>query len=127
MSENDRMQREALLTPIWDEIKSLMAEGRGIESNDIQSFADDYVGFFGEAAIGNIAYAEANNIIDGTKSFPEFRKYMIDEFGLDEEAETETYKTISYNEYFKQIDDELSNSENQLLSLLQKVQSWREK
>jgi protease-4 len=40
-------------------MKSLMAEGRGIESDDIQSFADDYVGFFGEAAIGNIAYAES--------------------------------------------------------------------
>ena len=114
MSENDRMQREALLTPIWDEMKSLMADGRGIESDDIQSFADGYVGFFGEAAIGNIAYAEANNIIDGTKSFPEFRQYMIEEFGLDEEAETETYKTISYNEYAKQIDDELSDSDNHI-------------
>jgi len=114
MSENDRMQREALLFPIWDEMKSLMAEGRGIESDDIQSFADDYVGFFGEAAIGNIAYAQANNIIDGTKSFPEFRQYMIEEFGLDEEAETETYKTISYNEYAKQIDDELSESDNHI-------------
>mgnify|MGYP001388586709 FL=1 len=114
MSENDRMQREALLNPIWDEMKSLMAEGRGIESDDIQSFADDYVGFFGEAAIGNIAYAEASNIIDGSKSFPEFRQYMIEEFGLDEEAETETYKTISYNEYAKQIDDELSESDNHI-------------
>jgi protease-4 len=114
MSENDRLQREALLTPIWDEMKSLMAEGRGIESDDIQSFADGYVGFFGEAAIGNIAYAEANNIIDGSKSFPEFRQYMIEEFGLDEEAETETYKTISYNEYAKQIDDELSESDNHI-------------
>jgi protease-4 len=114
MSENDRLQREALLTPIWDEMKSLMAEGRGIESDDIQSFADDYVGFFGEAAIGNIAYAKANNIIDGTKSFPEFRQYMIEEFGLDEEAETQTYKTISYYEYAKQIDDELSESDNHI-------------
>ena len=114
MSENDKMQREALLNPIWDEMKSLMAEGRGIESDDIQSFADDYVGFFGEAAIGNIAYAKANNIIDGTKSFPEFRQYMIEEFGLDEEAETETYKTISYNEYAKQIDEDFSDSYNQI-------------
>ena len=114
MSENDRMQREALLNPMWDEMKALMAEGRGIESDDIQSFADGYVGFFDEAAIGNIAYAEANNIIDGTKSFPEFRQYMIEEFGLDEEAETETYKTISYNEYAKQIDDELSESDNHI-------------
>jgi len=114
MSENDRMQREALLQPIWTDMKSLMAEGRGIESNDIQSFADEYVGFFGEAAVGNIAYAETNSIIDGTKSFPEFRQYMIEEFGLDEEAETETYKTISYKEYAKQIDDDFSDSDNQI-------------
>ena len=114
MSENDRMQREALLYPIWNEMKSLMAEGRGIESDDIQSFADDYVGFFGEAAMGNIAYAKANNIIDGTKSFPEFRQYMIDEFGLDEEAETQTYKIISYNEYAKQLDEDFSDSDNQI-------------
>ena len=114
MSENDRMQREALFNPIWNEMKFLMAEGRGIKSDDIQSFADDYIGFFGEAEIGNIAYAEANNIIDGTKSFPEFRQYMIQEFGLDEEAETETYKTISYNEYAKQIDEDISDSDNQI-------------
>ena len=114
MSENDRMQREALLFPIWDEMKALMAKGRGIEPSDIQSFADNYVGFFGEAAIGNIAYAQANNLIDGTKSFPEFRQYMIEEFGEDEEAETETYKTISSAEYAKQIDDDLSESANQI-------------
>ena len=114
MSENDRLQREALLNPIWDEMKLLMAEGRDIESGDVQSFADDYVGFFGEAAIGNIAYAKANNIIDGTKSFPEFRQYMIEEFGLDEEAKTETYKTISYNEYADQMEDNFSESENEI-------------
>ncbi|MDA7819275.1 signal peptide peptidase SppA [bacterium] len=114
MSENDRLQREALYTPIWDEMKSLMAEGRSIESDDIQSFADGYVGFFGEAAIANIAYAEANNIIDGTKSFPEFRQYMIEEFGLDEEAKTDTYKTISYNEYADQMEDDFSESENEI-------------
>ena len=114
MSENDRLQREALYTPIWDEMKSLMAEGRGIESDDIQSFADGYVGFFGEAAIANIAYAEANNLIDGTKSFPEFRQYMIEEFGLDEEAKTDTYKTISYNQYADQMEDDFSESENEI-------------
>ena len=114
MSENDRMQKEDLLNPIWNEMKFLMAEGRGIKSDDIQSFADNYIGFFGEAEIGNIAYAEANNIINGTKSFPEFRQYMIQEFGLDEEAETETHKTISYIEYAKQIDEDFSDSDNQI-------------
>ena len=114
MSDNDRMQREALLFPIWNEMKSLMAQGRGIQADDIQSFADDYVGFFGEAAIGNIAYAKANNIIDGTKSFPEFRQYMIEEFGPDEEAETETYKMISYSEYARQLEEDVSASDNEI-------------
>lgn len=104
MSENDRLQRTELLTPIWAEMKSLMASGRGIKASDIQYFADNYVGFFGEAAIGNIAYAQSNNIIDGTKSFPEFRQYMIENFGIDEEADTETYKIISYQAYADQID-----------------------
>ena len=114
MSENDRIQRVALLDPLWSEIKFLMAEGRGLKSDDIQSFADNYIGFFGEAAIGNIAYAEANKIIDGTKSFPEFRQYMIKEFGADEEAETESYKTISFTDYAKYIDKDYSNINNQI-------------
>ena len=112
MSENDKMQREALLNPIWDEMKSLMAEGRGIESDDIQFFADNFIGFIGEASLGNIAYAEANNIIDGTKSFPEFRRYMIENFGRDEKAKSETYKTISFKEYAKQLKKNLSSSSN---------------
>ena len=114
MSENDRLQRKALLKPIWSEMKSLMAEGRGITAEDIQSFADGYVGFFGEAAMRNIAYAEANNIIDGSKSFPEFRQYMIEEFGLDEEAKTDTYKTMSYKEYVNQMENSLSESKNEI-------------
>ena len=112
MSENDRLQRTELLTPIWTEMKSLMASGRGIKASDIQYFADNYVGFFGEAAIGNIAYAQSNNIIDGTKSFPEFRQYMIENFGIDEEADTETYKIISYQAYADQMNEEFSESEN---------------
>ena len=114
MSEKDKMQRENLLNPIWYEMKSLMAQGRGIELDDIQSFADEYVGFFGEAEIGNIAYAKEKNIIDGIKSFPEFRQYMIEEFGLDKEAKTETYKTISYDDYKERINEDYSNSENQI-------------
>ena len=114
MSENDRMQRKALLNPIWSEMKFLMAEGRGVKSDDIQSFADNYIGFFSEAEIGNIAYAKNNNIIDGTKSFPEFRQYMIQEFGLDEEAGTVTHKTISYIDYAKQINEDFSDSDNQI-------------
>ena len=38
MSEDDRIQREVALNSIWDEMKFIMSEGRGIESDDIQSF-----------------------------------------------------------------------------------------
>ena len=112
MSENERMQREALLNPIWDEMRSLMAEGRGIGADVVQSFADNFVGIIDEAAIGNIDYAKTENIIDGTKSFPEFRQYMIDEFGLDEKAESDTYQTISYKEYANQKKDNANDSDN---------------
>ena len=115
MSENDRLQRKALLNPIWDEMKTLMSEGRGITSDEIQYFADNYIGFIGEAAINNIAFATSNNIIDGTKSFPEFRQYMIENFGEDEEAETVTYKYISYQEYADQLDDDFTFSENEIV------------
>ncbi|MEC7912026.1 MAG: signal peptide peptidase SppA [Pseudomonadota bacterium] len=112
MSENDRLQREELYYPIWDEMKKLIAEGRGIELEDVQYFADNYIGFIGEAAISNIEHAVSNNFIDGTKSFPEFRQYMIDNFGEDEDAKRITYKYISYQTYQDQIEEDYSSSDN---------------
>ena len=114
MSENERIQREALINPIWYEMRSLMAEGRGIEADVVQSFADNFVGIIDEAAIGNIDFAKSKNIIDGTKSFPEFRQYMIDEFGLDEKAESDTYKAISFKDYAKQNKENSNESENKI-------------
>ena len=72
MSENDRMQREALLTPIWDEMKSLMAEGRGIESDDIQSFADGYVGFLVKLPLGILPMLKQTILLMGPNHFQNF-------------------------------------------------------
>ena len=68
---------------------------------------------FCKACIDNWLDQE-NNIIDGTKSFPEFRQYMIENFGRDEDAKTETYKFISFKEYAKQINKNLSFSSNHI-------------
>jgi protease-4 len=115
MSENDRLQRTAILEPIWNEYKSLMSESRGITSEEIQYFADNYIGFFGEAAMMNIEFATSKNIINGTKSFPEFRQYMIENFGEDEDAETTTYKYISYQEYADQLENDFEEeSDNEI-------------
>ena len=114
MSENDRLQREAFTFPIWEEMKTIMSEGRGIASEEIQLFADNFIGFFGDSGVTNIAYATSKNIIDGTKSFPEFRQYMIENFGKDEEAEIVTFKSISYQEYTDQLDDDLVSGKDEI-------------
>ena len=115
MSENDRLQRTAILEPIWNEYKSLMSESRGITAEEIQYFADNYIGFFGEAAMMNIEFATSKNIINCTKSFPEFRQYMIENFGEAADADTTTYKYISYQEYADQLEKDLEeDSENEI-------------
>ena len=114
MSENDRLQQEAFTFPIWEEMKTIMSEGRGIASEEIQLFADNFIGFFGDSGVTNIAYATSKSIIDGTKSFPEFRQYMIENFGKDEEAEIVTFKSISYQEYTDQLDDDLVSAKDEI-------------
>jgi protease-4 len=114
MSDNDRFQREAYLFPIWEEMKAIMSEGRGIASEEIQLFADNFIGIFDDSAVTNIAYAISKKMIDGTKSFPEFRRYMIEKFGKDEEAGIAAFKSISYQEYALRLDDDSMSSNNEV-------------
>ncbi len=107
MSEKDREQREALYTPIWDAMKKSMADGRGIDTETFQQLADDYpVLLLEEAAYENLAFAEQQGAIDGTKTFPGFRAWMMERFGTDEEAERETYPHITAAAYLAQLEDE---------------------
>tara|TARA_Y100000385_G_scaffold102572_1_gene106010 strand:- start:2764 stop:4590 length:1827 start_codon:yes stop_codon:yes gene_type:complete len=114
MSDNDRFQREAYLLPIWEEMKAIMSEGRGIASEEIQLFADNFIGIFDDSAVTNIVYAISKKMIDGTKSFPEFRRYMIEKFGKDEEAGIAAFKSISYQEYALRLDDDSMSSNNEV-------------
>ena len=114
MSENDRLQQEAFLFPIWQEMKDVMSDGRGITPGEIQAFADNFIGIFGDSEVTNIAYAISNNIIDGTKSFPDFRQYMIENFGKDEEVEAVSFKSISFQEYADQLDDDLISDKDEI-------------
>ena len=114
MSDNDRLQREAYLFPIWEEMKNIMSEGRGIDSEEVQLFADNFIGFFGDSEVSNIAYATSKKMIDGTKSFPEFRRYMIEKFGKDEGAGIATFKSISYQDYTLRLDTDLMSSKDEI-------------
>jgi protease-4 len=113
MSEPDRQQRRELYGPIWATLKSVMATARGLEPEVFQSMADDYpVMLMNEAAYDNLAYAEEQGVIDGTKSFAQFRSWMMEKFGTDEDAETETYPHIYYQQYMAQMEPREQESED---------------
>ncbi|MEK9650197.1 MAG: signal peptide peptidase SppA [Gammaproteobacteria bacterium] len=97
MSENDRLQRNELLIPIWEAMKIKMAYRENIQPQDIQYFADNYFSYIPEAAFANIKAATDLNLINGSKSYPEFRNHMIEKFGLNEDGNS--FNSISLNDY----------------------------
>ncbi len=100
MSDFSRKQSEELLDPLWNALKTLIAEQREMSIEDVQDFADNHpTGFLGEANYINLNAASEIGFIDGVKSYPEFRAHMIEKFGLDEDSDRETYPNISYQEY----------------------------
>ena len=112
MSDFDKKQRKALYDPIWSKYKEIIAQARGISIDNVQNFADSYFDFIGEAAFDNIDAGIEQDYLTGVKSFPEFRSFMIDEFGKDESSDRETYNYITYQEYSSSIKEDKEKSEN---------------
>ncbi len=106
MSAADREQRIALYKPIWARLKEQMAAPRELEPELFQDLADNHViPLLGEAGYDNLAYATRNGLIDGTKTFAEFRSFMIEKFGKDESGDEarDTYPHISWSAYWAQM------------------------
>ena len=115
MSDFSRKQSEELLNPLWNAIKTLIAEQREISIEDVQDFADKRpTGFLGEATYISLNAAIDGNFIDGVKSYPEFREYMIEKFGLDEDSDRETYPNISYQEYMDTYEIEKDSADDKV-------------
>ena len=112
MSDFDKKQRKALYDPIWSKYKEIIAQARGISKDNVQNFADSYFDFIGEAAFDNIDAGIEQDYLTGVKSFPEFRSFMIDEFGKDESSDKETYNYITYQEYSSSMKEDKEKSEN---------------
>ena len=113
MSEPDRRQREELYGPIWTAYKARMGSGRGLDPELFQTMADTQpVLLASEAAYGNLAWAEEQGVIDGTRSFPEFRAAMIERFGRAEDEERETYPHITGEAYLAQLPPEEDTAED---------------
>ena len=106
MSEPDRKQTEEIINPLWNDIKKRVASARKIDSSILQLFVDDYsVPMVEEADYNALSFAVDKGLIDGLKTYPQLRGFMIDKFGsLSSEEETrETYPHISWQTYSKQI------------------------
>ena len=108
MSDNDRLQRLEMLTPIWDAMKEKMAYRENIQPQDIQYFADNFFSYIPEAGFRNIKAAIDLKLIDGTKSFPEFRNYMIEKFGSNEDGDS--FDSISLSAYKNLLQNEKEES-----------------
>ncbi len=114
MSEPDRLQRKEFYGPIWEAMKAAMARARGLEPEIFQAMANAHpLTLFQEASYSSLEDAEAQGIIDGRKSYPDFRAYMIERFGKDEdEEEKETYPHIGWQAYAAQIPPEEEAAED---------------
>ncbi|MEM1111849.1 MAG: signal peptide peptidase SppA [Pseudomonadota bacterium] len=115
MSDADREQREALFGPIWDAMKNTMATGRELEPEVLQRHADSFgLAMLGEGGYDGLQAAITDGLIDGTKTFPEFRTYMKERFGEAEDSERDTYPHISGAAYFAQLEPEAQESEDKI-------------
>jgi protease-4 len=115
MSDADRLQQEEIYGPIWTTLKLAMAEAQGLDPRQFQELADDYsVPIINEGAYDGLAYAQAQGMISGTRTFPELRSLMIERFGKseDEDDSRETYPHIGWNAYFKQLEPENDDAED---------------
>jgi protease-4 len=114
MSDADRRQREELLGPLWEAIKARLAASRGLDADVFQRLADDYPAVIPQAAYDNLRFAEAEGLIDGTLSYAEFRGMMMDRFGVDDQAERDTYPHIVASAYRAQLEREKKEAANEI-------------
>ncbi len=113
MSDKDREQTSALLHPLWDTIKARIASARELSPDGIQAFADEQPVFVaGGGAYANLEAAQVLGLIDGLKTYPEYRAFMRERFGTDDEAERETYPHITAGAYLAQLEQEAETAED---------------
>ena len=107
-------KRTDILIPIWNKFKAIISEGRDIDIQTIQNFADNNFTISNQATFENLSFATDNGFIDGYKSYPEFRSYMIEKFGEDQTADRLTYPNISFVEFMETYDMETSSDSNKI-------------
>ena len=114
MSEADKEARLAYLKILWDSWKNVVSENREIQTNIIQSYADNLDEYM-LAEGGNGAKAALKlNLVDKLLNRTQKREYLIELIGKDEEEKS--FAQISSSDYFKltKKDEDKNRSKNKI-------------
>ena len=114
MSEADKEARLAYLKVLWDSWKNVVSENREIQTNIIQSYADNLDEYM-LAEGGNGAKAALKlNLVDKLLNRTQKREYLIELIGKDEEEKS--FAQISSSDYFKltKKDEDKNRSKNKI-------------
>ena len=113
MSETDKLAWLEFATPIWEQYKSKMETGRGLESGKIQYIGDNYHVLNAKNGGDINETALSTGLVDKLMSKQEVRNYMIEKFGSEEEYERP--EGISGEEYLSTLkDDDISNKQKRI-------------
>lgn len=113
MSETDKLAWLEFATPIWEQYKSKMETGRGLESGKIQYIGDNYHVLNAKNGGDINETALSTGLVDKLMSKQEARNYMIEKFGSEEEYERP--EGISGEEYLSTLkDDDISNKQKRI-------------
>ncbi len=98
MSQEDKDASERWLNALWAAYQRDVTAARGLEKDALDDYVNGLVGRL-ERAKGDAAQAAMEaGLIDGLKSHQQFRDYMIEKVGADEEK-PDTFTSIGYRAY----------------------------
>ena len=119
MSETDKLAWLEFVRPVWDKYKAKMETGRGFESGKIQYIGDNYDVLSAGNDGDDNQTALAIGLVDKLMSKQEFRNYLIEKYGSEEEYERP--EGISGLEYLSTIEEEDLSSDREKIQESNKI------
>jgi protease-4 len=119
MSETDKLAWLDFVRPVWDKYKTKMETGRGFESGKIQYIGDNYDVLSAGNGGDDNETALAIGLVDKLMSKQEFRNYLIEKYGSEEEYERP--EGISGLEYLSTIEEEDLSSDREKIQESNKI------
>ena len=102
MSESEKAEARVFLDQLWAAYREHAAERRGLEPDDIQRYADDYLSLLQEAAGDDARLALDAGLVDGLLTRDRVNDRIIALVGQEDDGDG--YRKIRYREYLAAID-----------------------